>query len=261
MLQLITLESLDQGYLHSSTLLKLLIGLAVENPQLQFASATDIKVGHFPYHFSNLSNNFIFVPLSFIVSKYNDKGFSIFGANFFRALKLAMGAGLFRSEPLSLSGYMMDFEVLIGHDGKPIQTPRNQKYILMQKALKSVGALRETESITSFSLEKQTMPLLLDDLKLSETESSTMSCDGRSPLDGVNHLVRNKTVNLASDWGQYFIKPHAMPKIARKVAFELNGPVHYAVNVPGHIRGKDVVKKRQLEALGWEVIRVSVHHK
>ena len=64
-------------------------------------------------------------------------------------------------------------------------------------------------------------------------------------------------VNFASDWTKYLAHGRRHPDIQKKIAFELNGPIHYAVNKPHYMLGKDVVKKRQLEAMGWKVIHVS----
>ena len=97
------------------------------------------------------------------------------------------------------------------------------------------------------------MATLLNDLKQPDETRSD------SPLGSACRIERGNGIHLASDWGRYFVKSHHMPCVARRVAFELNGPLHYAVNVPGHIKGKDVVKKRQLEALGWEVVHVSLN--
>ena len=60
-------------------------------------------------------------------------------------------------------------------------------------------------------------------------------------------------VCVASDWAAR-LGTTARP-IARKVAFEADGPRHYAVNCR-HKLGNTVIKHRLLKAQGWDVIAV-----
>lgn len=61
-----------------------------------------------------------------------------------------------------------------------------------------------------------------------------------------------RRVNFASDWGWKWSE-----MVARRIAVEIDGPSQFSVN-GNHPLGKSVLKKRQLRALGWEVIQVCV---
>ena len=233
-----------------------------------------------------------------ILSMYKEKAYSKFGSNFNQALKTVAGSGHYRSEPLSLSGYNFDFEVLFGIDGKPLSV--YPKYVTLPNALKSFGVGREgtiardrapphssrdsskvsmlledlksleevvdTDEMAPLELKSfgvgrediraSPIPLLLEDLRSSDQVVNT---EERTPLGSMDYVTKAACVRVASDWAERFASPSMMgtPRIARRVVFEVNGPVHYASNIRRHLRGNDVVKKRQLEALGWEVIHVS----
>ena len=68
------------------------------------------------------------------------------------------------------------------------------------------------------------------------------------------HVQEERRINLASDWGQKFALPST--PVWKKVALEADGPWHFAINC-NHIMGRTALKRRQLKALGWEVISVS----
>ena len=248
---------MDHGVFLPSILLKLLIGLAVENPQLGLASITheqDLKFGTLPYHFTTVSDHYVSLALKHILSQYKDKRFNVFGANFSRALRGAVGPSQYRIEPVSLSGYNIDFEVILDSRNRPIPIPFSWKHVLVTNMLKSVG-IETCQAKNTFPTDISKMSALLDEL--SHTNSSAGENSQSSSVSVGGQIVKGHGVHLASDWGRYFVRPQDMPPMARRVAFELNGPVHYAVNHPGHEVGKDVVKRRQLEALGWQVITVS----
>ena len=159
-----------------------------------------------------------------------------FGANFSRALQLAMGMEFFTSESISLCGYMLDCEVLLGRNRGPIKIPPQWRNRTISDILKMFD-------IWNSDTTKESSPEILSQIKKIDNKISSYSTKNDTAL-----------VNLASDWGKYIMP--ATPKVARKMVFELNGPRHYAVNAPKHIIGKDIVKQRQLEALGWDVIQV-----
>ena len=107
--------SIEEGKFNSPIFLKLLIGLAVENPHLKhgrLVSKQDLKFGQVPYHSRVLSDKYAQHALQTMLNWYRKKSFSMFGSNFHRALMEVVGNGCFRSEPISLSGYNFDFEVL-----------------------------------------------------------------------------------------------------------------------------------------------------
>lgn len=249
--------SIREGKFISPIYLKLLIGLAVENPQLSLGtlvSEQDLKFGQVPYHFSALSDKYAQFSLQFVLNSYKKKAFSMFGSNFHRALMEVVGNGCFRSEPLSLTGYNIDFEVLFGADGKPV--PVMPSCVLLRSAFKSIGLIVEPDSSPTV-LKQSKMSLLLESLRESGDGTDQLSDDGQ--FHTMRHTTKANYVRVASDWARYFVPPGSKPKVTRKVVFELNGPIHYASNSPAqrHICGKDVIKKRQLEALGWQVIHVS----
>lgn len=216
-------------------------------------SKQDLKFGQVPYHFAMLSDKYAQHALQSRLNSYKKKSFSMFGSNFHRAIMEVMGNGCFQSEPLSLSGYNFDFEVLFGGDGKAI--PVTPSCVLLKSAFKSIGLVVDAESSPTV-LRQSKMALLLE--SLSEDGTATDACENQ-PFHSMKHSSKANYVKVASDWAHYFASPGPPPNVSRRVVFELNGPVHYASNVSAqrHVCGKDVVKKRQLEALGWQVIHVS----
>ena len=74
-------------------------------------------------------------------------------------------------------------------------------------------------------------------------------------LNCKSNLGSNHWLTLASDWGVE--DREVMKKIKRRIAIEADGIYHYAVNCR-HELGRTVLKHRQLTALGWEVISVSI---
>lgn len=230
----------------------------MENPQLELARANRIiKFGCFPYHFTTLSDKYIHLAISHLLQLYQHKAFSIFGSNFHRALKIVTGLGFCRSEPISLSGYTFDFEVLLDAYNKPIRIPHSWNYTRLTNVLKSIG-LGKVDDEKSFVERDSTLSVLLSGLKESEQISDASNCNVATVVsDALNGQSFSRHINLASDWGRYFTPHQTLARVARNVVLEANGPGHYAVNDHKHLLGDDVVMKRQLEALGWEVIHVS----
>ena len=186
---------------------------------------------------------------------FSDYKRSVFGSNLHRALRTALGSSdLVQSDPLSLAGYNFDFEVLFDEDGQPIRVPMQWKYRSAGLLLASLGAGKASKP----SPVKMKLP---EDLLESMRETEKNECvkdpldEGEdTPLSFDNYNCRLPSINLASDWGAKFRACPRQP--VRRVVVEANGYHHYASNCD-HLLGSTVLKKRQCEALGWEVIGVS----
>ena len=171
---------------------------------------------------------------------------SFFSANVTRALKLVVGGThYFNEEPLSLSGYSMDFEVLLNSKNKPITIPVQWKYRQVRTLLKSIDV---TESPTSMKFRETKYSLKRNTRDKQEVGSNS---DGaREPY---NHYNRTILYQIASDWGPRFAD--TVEPVARKLAIEADGLYHFARNCV-HKMGKTTLKHRQLRSLGWEVMSV-----
>ena len=125
---------------------------------------------------------------------------------------------LFRRHVLSISGYELDSEILLDEENKPLAVPESCYYLHADKVVDLLAA--------KFQL---------------------------------NHMKRgygvSDWISLASDWEVE--AQDVRQRIRTKIAIEADGPYHYAVNCP-HPLGRTVLKHRQLQALGWDVISVSV---
>lgn len=180
---------------------------------------------------------------------------SVFGSNLSRAIRTALGGAKWvLSEPLSLSGYNFDFEVLLDRHGDPIQIPMEWKYKSPEVLESSIGA----NQVRRKRLEKVSDDLLES---MRQTEGKDADVGSRDvDSDEVNASLgeyrRAMTINVASDWGMKF-KDLPYPA-TRKLLIEGDGIHHYARNDTSHTLGSSVLKKRQVEALGWEVLNVSV---
>ena len=135
------------------------------------------------------------------------------------ALRVALGGyEFYTTEALSISGYNIDFEVLFDADHYPIPIPYRWKFRNADEVLHSVGLEHEKRTVLPAGVP-----------------------------------VPEMSINLASDWGQKFTVPST--SVSRKIALEADGPWHFACNC-NHALGRTVLKRRQLKALGWEVISV-----
>ena len=235
---------------HDILLIKLLVALSIEKPDMDYAEVknkpVDSRPRCYPFSFKTLDNKYVQRAFTSALGLYKTQSNSTFGSNFCRSLKMVTGNYYFISEPILFSGHMVDFEVLLGIDGKPIEVPHFRRHRPLNDALSVIGYVDSNDS--KIINEKPTLSSLLNSSKESEEGKKV---DIKIPLSRKPSLL----LNLASDWEEYLRS--TVPSVARRIVFELNGPPHYAVNAPEHCLGKDVVKKRQLEARGWEVIQVS----
>lgn len=183
---------------------------------------------------------------------------SIFGSNLYRALRLYLGdVKCFQSNPLSLTGYSFDFEVLLDCNGNPIQIPMTWKQNSLVLLRSSIGLKRDVKVIKKH-LKPKAMVLdnVIDSMK--ESEDVTSSRDFDVNLSELGSISNTQCVNIASDWGYKFV---TYPKnVSRKVVIEANGPFHYTRNC-GHCMGYTVLKERHIRSLGWELITVSYSSK
>ena len=180
---------------------------------------------------------------------------SVFGSNLHRAIRTALGGSTFvQSDAISLSGYLVDFEVLLDEWGNPIECPIRWKYRALDLLASSLGMKSEGEA------RRGRLQTISDDL-LQAMKTSEKTQD--SPVDPVEVVAPPITerydfevpFNLASDWGRKFCGPPRRP--ARKLVIEGDGIFHFARNDRTAVVGSTVLKKRHLEALGWETITVS----
>ena len=151
------------------------------------------------------------------------------------ALKAVVGGShYYNTEALSIAGYNLDFEILFDADHRPILIPSEWKHRRRELLFSSVGLGR---------VKRKKSPAKL----LKETESGSM-------VD-VDPVPREKLISLASDWGQKLALPGT--PVSKKIALEADGPWHFAANC-NHVLGHTILKRRQLKALGWEVISVGI---
>ena len=233
-----------------------------------------------------------------------------------RALCTILGGPQFvNREVVSLSGYVIDFEVILNERNEPIIVPREwiarQKHsvvlksigvtsggnrsstsckldisslieIAKQSELKGNGATgqdnrrssnHELNTSTLIELAKQSessskgSSILSDLLQLNTSQPRVRNNYGKQtssykedhviPFNSSSYATIDSVelVNLASDWGSKFTSPKE--KVARRLAIEADGLPHFASNCD-HVMGPTVLKHRQLRALGWEVVQVSV---
>lgn len=157
------------------------------------------------------------------------------------ALKVALGGPhYFNTEVLSIAGYNLDFEILFDADHRPILIPSEWKHRRRDLLLCSVGIGRINR--------KRSPAKLLEEIERGSGASISMPND-------VDPVPKGKLISLASDWGQKLALPNT--PISRKIALEADGPWHFAANC-NHILGYTLLKRRQLKALGWEVISVGI---
>lgn len=173
--------------------------------------------------------------------------FSVFAQNVKRALSQIVGEDFFNAEAMSLSGYIMDFEILLDSNNKPVRIPRRWKKQWKDSVVKSINPTRcqghVKKTITKVSS-------LIEKLETAETKTE-FEATKKAVLDS-NFDLRMR-INLASDWGSKF---EAVPEgVAKRIAIEADGYIHFAANCD-HVLGRTVLKHKQLRALGWEVMQV-----
>jgi hypothetical protein len=157
----------------------------------------------------------------------------------------------FLAEAHTLSPYRIDFELIVDDNRNPVIPPSG------------VWTTAGLPSLSSNSLGK-----LIDGLHRDTTTSSVKSFSGtvlpstttdggRQSVSKDSPLCRPKelisavtTVNLASDWSST-----KLPKGQHRVAVEADGLYHYD-QTSQHVLGKTLLKRRQLEAMGWKVLSI-----
>lgn len=188
------------------------------------------------------------------LKSYNTMKRSVFGSNLHRAIRTALGGSTFvQSDAISLSGYLVDFEVLLDDWGHPIEFPIHWKYRPLELLASSLGIKVEGEA------RRGQLRTISDDLLQTMKASEDVQDRSESPFEVVAPVSPRYDFevpfNLASDWGQKFCSPPRRP--ARKLVIEGDGIFHFARNDRNVVVGSTVLKKRHLEALGWETITVS----
>ena len=160
------------------------------------------------------------------------KSISAFEQEVLSALQLVFGNGIrLRTDALSISGWTMDIELLLDDRGEVIIPPESTTDPMTHLQLARVAYLCYQHGVhprkVTPDMRRKLAPLL-------------------------SSLPRKKGSQhqLAHDW----MLDGSLP-VARKIAIEVDGPAHYMFNC-NHPQGTTILKKRQLEAAGWEVIQV-----
>ena len=157
---------------------------------------------------------------------------SDFEQNVLSALRLIFGKGTrLRKDAVSISGRTMDIELLLDDEGKVITPPKNT-----------------ADPVAHLQLAREAYLCYWHGV-----HPRKMTSDIRMKLNPLlSSLPRNLGSHhqLAHDWMLDGLLP-----VARRIAIEVDGPFSYMSN-SHHPLGKTVLKKRQLEAMGWEVIQV-----
>ena len=161
---------------------------------------------------------------------------SAFEEDVLSTLRLIFGNGVrLRKDALSISGWTMDIELLLDDKGKVISPPENTVNPMTHLQLARVAYLCYRHGIHP---RKLTSDVRMKLAPLLSSLPKKLSCCRQ----------------LAHDW----MLDGSLP-VARKIAIEADGPFHYMCN-SNHPLGTTVLKKRQLEAVGWEVIQVGGHY-
>lgn len=138
------------------------------------------------------------------------------------AVKGVLGSDdLFIVEAQTTSGYAIDIEVLLNANNQALSIPVEMERV---------------------SLEE------LKELCLKKIVGNQEVNTGQTLKGEDNEMF----FNLASDWEVGLVSSH----IKRRMGIEVDGPIHFAVN-SNHPLGRTVLKRRQLTALGWDMISVS----
>ena len=241
-------------------LFQLKISLNKERPDLKMGTGWDevldlSRWGVSRSGIKNVSNEIMRLLYTEKISNLHLNSKSIFGSNIHRALRSCLGdVKCFQTDPLSLSGYCFDFEILLDHKGSPINIPILWKYKSQIILRSSVGVKEDVKVIRNHvKYPAVVMDDIIGSLKESEEKVDTgQHCDAE--LSNSSSYFVKKCLNVASDWGRRF---YPFPKqVARKIVIEGNGTTHYARNCD-HTMGYTVLRERHIRALGWELISVS----
>lgn len=189
---------------------------------------------------------------------------SVFGSNLQRALRVALGdSKCFQNDPISLSGYNFDFEVLLDESGAPIHIPMQWKYKSSELLRYSIGITNERQRRGKIELPEEFLESIKEaemsrsddsssklSLHVERMESVAESFSSPLPTDGYKY---GPSINLASDWGAKF--GGLSRDISRRLIIEGDGPYHYACNCD-HTLGHTALKRRHTKCLGWELLNV-----
>ena len=157
--------------------------------------------------------------------------YSLFHQNMCKALLQITGSTqYFTREALTTFASFIDTEMLLDSEGKPIPIPSHW------------GGWQQPRKLLSAAFPEESNHLFWRGVSLFEGEGGDLDRDAV------------EDVYVASDWADRL--GGASKNVARKVAFEADGPKHYAVNCR-HKLGQTAVKHRLLKAEGWDVIAVS----
>ena len=158
------------------------------------------------------------------------------------------------TEAHTYSPYRIDFELIVNDRGEPVIPPEGtwNSVGVPHLSSNSLDTLihtldRKSTQSTTKSSTGAILPITGGDLGDQRVETMPVFVETEgSPL-----TVTDTAVNLASDWS-----PTPLPEGLHRVALEADGRYHYD-QTSQHVLGKTLLKKRQLEALGWKMLSVS----
>ena len=202
---------------------------------------------------------------------YHTRKRSVFGSNLHRAIRTALGGSTFvQSDAISLTGYNLDFEVLLDRSGEPIPFPLLWKYRTRENLASSIGFEPAATAATRRAQLRTVSDKLVQSMRQSEegstastttiaattTTATTPRSSGTIDASALpRHGEHKLPFHLASDWGRKFCE---LPRpAARKLIIEGDGLYHFARNDRHHQLGHTVLKRKHAEMLGWEIINVS----
>ena len=193
---------------------------------------------------------------------------TLFERNVHNALRKITGGFVYiSSQAFTSVGYTLDAEILLSPNNKPISIPRWWRYRKIDSVQKALMGITQSNSQATNSDDFNSF---LSNLKSVETSQNETICNGSSTSEAagtdsasVYRLLTDMKseqykyyITLASDWVDLTESPSLPVHATRRVAVEIDGPMHFAVNC-SHLTGSTALKRRQLTALGWEVISVS----
>ena len=137
----------------------------MENRDYGYGNYKDAEFYSYPYHIKGVSEDHTYSSLSYCLDEYQYITFSFFGSNFNRALGCLLSQSSFQSEVITLCGYVIDFEVLIGPHNRAINSLHFLRYRSSMDGLRGIGALPHIEGYIDESTLKSDMLPLIDTLK------------------------------------------------------------------------------------------------
>jgi hypothetical protein len=159
--------------------------------------------------------------------------YSVFHQNICKALLQITGSARnFTREALTTFSSFIDAEVILDREGTPLPIPQQWG-----------GWSQPRKLLTAVYPEEENASLW---------HAINQFCDKHAHGLLEKDIVEN--VSVASDWDANL--GNASKPVTRKVAFEADGPRHFAVNCR-HRLGNTVLKHRLLEARGWNVLAIS----